>query len=274
MEQALVLGDTTFNCYRAGTGPATLIFVHCSGGSHREWRLAKADYSQRFTVIAPDILGYGANPTWNTPTNPYGVDDLDLLRSLIPDGPYHLIGHSYGGILALETARRAFAGSFRPPESLFLIEPPAAYLLRDSAKHWALFQRVSGQCFSAMAQNNDAKAARAFMGFWIGHLPWLLTPRKQKRRLEAAMNKVAFDLNVLATQQTTFTDHAIITCPTTLISGTRSPEIAQTLVKRLCKHLPQARHREIKGAGHMSPYTHPQVVKELLDEHMGWVGYR
>lgn len=272
MEQTIALGDSTFNCYRAGTGPATLIFVHCSGGSHRQWRFALRDYSENFQVIAPDLMGYGANPLWTSPANPYSVTDMDLVRSLIPDGPYHLIGHSCGAMLALESARRAFAGDFRAPESVFLIEPPAVYLLRNSAKDWALFQRVSAKCIQAVTQNNYAKAARAFMGFWIGHLPWLLTPRKQKRRLEATMAKVAYEFEILSTLQGSFSDHTTITCPVTLISGTRSPEMAQTVVKRLSEQLPQARHREIKGAGHMSPYTHPQTVKELLDEHMGWVG--
>lgn len=272
MEETVGVGDAEFNCYRAGSGPA-LIFVHCSSGSHREWRFALPDCSRHFEVIAPDLLGYGANPAWTSSANPYSVDDMDLLRSLIPNGPYHLIGHSYGALLALETARRACAGAgaFRPPESLFLIEPPAAYLLRDSAKHWALFKRVSSKCIKAVATNDYAKAARAFMGFWIGHLAWLLTPRRQKSRLEATMAKVAFDLEVLATLQPTFSDHAVITCPVTLVSGSRSPEMAQTLVKHLAQHLRNVRHREIKGAGHMSPYTHPEAVKRLLDEHLEWV---
>lgn len=193
------------------------------------------------------------------------------MRSLIPDGPYHLIGHSCGAVLALETARKAFTGAFHPPESLFLIEPPAAYLLRDSAKNWALFERVSRQCRNAIAANNHAKAARIFMGFWIGHLPWLLTPRGQKRRLEATMAKVSYEFKMLATLQGTFSDHAVITCPTTLVTGDRSPEMAQTVVKRLAQHLPNARLQEIRGAGHMSPYTHPQVVKGLLERHLKWV---
>lgn len=271
MEHTIRIGDANLNCYRAGSGPA-LIFVHCSSGSLREWRFALTDCSRKFQVIAPDLLGYGANPAWTAPVNPHSVDDLDILRALASDGPYHLIGHSCGGVLALETARRAFAGAFRPPESIFLIEPPAAYLLRDSAKHWALFERVSSKCTNAVQENNYARAARVFMGFWIGHFPWLLTPRWQKRRLEATMAKVAYELDMLASMQSTFADHAIITCPVTLVSGTRSPEMAQTLVKHLAQHLPNVRQREIKGAGHMSPYTHPDQVKELLEEHLGLVG--
>lgn len=271
MQTTLHIGDAEFNCYRAGSGPA-LIFVHCSSGSHREWRFTLQDCSHNFEVIAPDLLGYGANPPWTSPVNPYSVDDLQLLRSLIPDGPYHLIGHSCGAVLALETARRAFSGAFRPPESVLLIEPPATYLLRDSARHWALFQQVSGRCISAIDDNNFAKAARIFMGFWIGHLPWLLTPRWQKRRIAATMAKVAYEFAMLGTLSHRFDDHAVLTCPVTLISGTRSPELAKTLVKRLIPHLPNVRHREIKGAGHMSPYTHPRDVKRLLDEHLEWVG--
>ncbi|MCR6652469.1 MAG: alpha/beta hydrolase [Cellvibrionaceae bacterium] len=83
------------------------------------------------------------------------------------------------------------------------------------------------------------------------------------------MAKVAYEFEMLATLQSTFTDHTVITCPTTLITGTRSPEMAQTVAKRLAQHLPNARPQEIKGAGHMSPYTHPEAVKELLDGHLG-----
>lgn len=273
METTIRVGDAQVNCYRAGTGPA-LIFVHCSSGNHKEWRFALQDCSHDFDVIAPDLLGYGANPPWSSPANPYSVDDLELLRSLISDAPYHLIGHSCGAVLALETARRAFTGAFRAPESVFLIEPPATYLLRDSVKHWTLFQKVSGKCISAVEDNDFAKAARIFMGFWIGHLPWLFTPRWQKRRIASTMAKVAYEFAMLGTLAHHFTDHAILTCPTTLVSGTRSPELAQTLVNGLVQHLPNVRHREIKGAGHMSPYTHPNEVKRLLDEHLGWVTSR
>jgi len=130
---------------------------------------------------------------------------------------------------------------------------------------------VSGKCLRAVNDKDYRKAARAFMGFWIGHLPWLLTPRWQKRRLEATMAKVAYEFKMLASINHTFSEHTVITCPVTLVSGTRSPEMAQTLVKRLAQHLPNVRQREIISPGHMSPYTHPEKVKRLLDEHLEWV---
>lgn len=109
------------------------------------------------------------------------------------------------------------------------------------------------------------------MGFWIGHLPWFFAPRWQKQRMASAMTKIAYELAILDSVSHRFDDHRIVDCPVTLISGSRSPAIVRTLNQHLQTHLPNARHLTIKGAGHMSPYTHPQAVKRLLDEHLGWV---
>lgn len=271
MESLRSLGDTTFRCYEAGDGAETVIFVHCSSGSYKEWRFALADYQRKFHVLAPDLLGYGANPTWPSPVNPYSVDDFALLLSLIPkDRPFHLVGHSYGAILCLEIARR-LALQGQQPASLFLIEPPAAYALRNLSSHWSTFLKVSGKCRSAVAQGYFAKAARAFMGYWIGPLGWLLAPRQQKSKIIASMGKVAYEFSLLYDNPTTFKDYAILTCPTTLVSGSRSPRMVAAINEGFLAHLRRARHKLIKGAGHMCPYTHSAEVKELLDKHMGWV---
>jgi len=264
------LGDTTFRCYEAGDGETTVIFVHCSSGSYKEWRFALEDYSRNNKVIAPDLLGYGANPIWPSPVNPHSVDDVALLHSLIPkDRPYHLIGHSYGAVICLEAARQ-LASEARPPASLFLIEPPAVYLLRNSSTHWATFLKVSSKCRSAVAQGYFAKAARAFMAYWIGHWAWLLTPRQQKSKIIASMGKVAYEFSLLYEKEATFADYSLLICPTTLVSGSRSPRMVTALNASLLTHLPKARHKLIKGAGHMSPYTHSHIVRELLDEHLNW----
>ena len=61
MEQQRHLADTTFNCYSTGEGPV-LIFVHCSSASYKEWRFLFDLYRERYQIVAPDLLGYGANP--------------------------------------------------------------------------------------------------------------------------------------------------------------------------------------------------------------------
>lgn len=51
---------------------------------------------------------------------------VNALRTLVPSGPFHLAGHSYGGWVALEMARQMEALG-RPPASLFMLDsrPPA-----------------------------------------------------------------------------------------------------------------------------------------------------
>ena len=46
--------------YAEGSGPA-LILVHGIASSSRTWRQVMPRLAQRFTVIAPDLLGHGAS---------------------------------------------------------------------------------------------------------------------------------------------------------------------------------------------------------------------
>jgi acyl-CoA synthetase (AMP-forming)/AMP-acid ligase II/thioesterase domain-containing protein/acyl carrier protein len=46
---------------------------------------------------------------------------LDIIQGFYPDGPFHLLGHSFGGIIAYEMAQ-ILVGMGKPPESLTMID--------------------------------------------------------------------------------------------------------------------------------------------------------
>jgi pimeloyl-ACP methyl ester carboxylesterase len=88
------------------TGPA-IVLTHGWGADHRDWSYIIRDLPQDVRIVAWDLPGLGAS------TEPSGNDfsvramagDLDSVVSSI-DGPVFLVGHSIGGILNLEYARR------------------------------------------------------------------------------------------------------------------------------------------------------------------------
>lgn len=272
MEQIRPLAETQFNCFHTGVGPL-LIFVHCSSANHKQWRFLIEEFRGRFEVLAPDLLGYGGNAPWPAAENPYSVGDVELIESLLPaDRPYHMIGHSYGAALTLEVARRAFVSASNPPQSLFLIEPVAASLVRDRhLRSWREFMRVSAACIRAVERQQIRRAAAIYMGYWIGHLRWLLAPRKYKSRIVATMHKVAYEFKTLLQLAQETTEHHAISCPLTLVVGTRSPHSMRVVAESLISQIPNGRQEWIRGAGHMSPFTHPERVKERVKAHLDWV---
>jgi pimeloyl-ACP methyl ester carboxylesterase len=97
-----------------------VIFVHGGGsGGAANFQRQKA-LAERWTLLLPDRLGYGRSPS-------IGVKDFErdapYIADLLGDGA-HLVGHSYGGIVALYAA----ALRTQAVRSLVVIEPPAFQL--------------------------------------------------------------------------------------------------------------------------------------------------
>ncbi len=88
----------------AGEGPA-LVLIHGLTGSSTTWREVMPDLAERFTVIAPDLLGHGqsAKPRGDYSLGAFASGIRDLLVALGIDRAT-VIGHSLGGGVALQLA--------------------------------------------------------------------------------------------------------------------------------------------------------------------------
>jgi len=83
-------------------------------------------------VLAPDLIGYGSSAPWPA-DKPFKAEaDLDVLTAIAKKsrGALHLVGHSYGAALALETT--GLLGN--RVKSLTLVEPVSFHLLRQERR--------------------------------------------------------------------------------------------------------------------------------------------
>src|SRR6202789_4735000 len=88
----------------AGSGPAILL-IHGIGDNSTTWNTVQAKLAQRFTVIAPDLLGHGRSdkPRADYSVAGYANGMRDLLSVLGVDR-VTVVGHSLGGGVAMQFA--------------------------------------------------------------------------------------------------------------------------------------------------------------------------
>ena len=114
----------------AGSGP-TVMLVHSSVSGARQWRRLIDDLKADFHVRAVNLFGYGTTPQWPMGT-PQSLDDQALLvETALPDdsAPICLVGHSFGGAVAMKVALRLSGRVAK----LVLLETNPFYLLKQAA---------------------------------------------------------------------------------------------------------------------------------------------
>ncbi len=118
------VGDHRLHVQMSGAGAWTVVFESGIAASSLTWRLVQDEVAKFARVCVYDRAGLG----WSDPVrSPRAIANIlgDLRAMLAAAGissPYILVGHSFGGLLALEYAAQHRDG----PAGLLLVDPLAA----------------------------------------------------------------------------------------------------------------------------------------------------
>jgi pimeloyl-ACP methyl ester carboxylesterase len=249
---------------------ATVIALHCSLGSGRQWtRLAEA-LGGGYRMIAPDLSGYGRHLA--RPVTPVTLaDEVSLLGEQLEaaDGPIHLVGHSYGGAVAFKMATaEPWVGRIR---SLTLIEPVLPTLLCDNATDRRLhdvFAEMERQIYLDLWNGMYMEALDRFLAFWSGSAPPETLPGEARLRMIEHIEKVAYDFTAILGEHNVAEAAAALRVPTLLVSGGTSPYMTQRVVGRLAEIIPGAETRHLTTAGHMLPISHAKHINPDIVGHI------
>jgi pimeloyl-ACP methyl ester carboxylesterase len=221
-------------------------------------------------VAAPDLFGYGAAGPW-TGRGAFTLSkEAAPIHSLIArlGEPVHLVGHSYGGAVALHIALT------RPElvQSLTLIEPVAFHLLRggDRFDRLALDEigAVAADVNAALASGDYHRGFGRFVDYWSGPGSWSALPAEKRGFFAAQLGKVALDFHAAFSERTSLDDVRRLDMPVLLMQGGCTPPPPRCVVHRLRSALPRAALKVVQGAGHMLPITHREEVNALVADHL------
>jgi lipase len=97
--------NDALHTYRYGpAGPPRILAIHGLTGHGRRWETLADRYLAEFAIAAPDLLGHGRS-SWAAPwTIEANVAALAALLDAEAAGPITVVGHSFGGGVALSLA--------------------------------------------------------------------------------------------------------------------------------------------------------------------------
>jgi pimeloyl-ACP methyl ester carboxylesterase len=249
--------------HKSGTGPYVLC-LHSSTGSSKQWKALIEKLSGEYTVIAPDLYGYGKSPEWNKNRALELEDEIDLLKPVLDiiHGPFHLVGHSYGAAVAFKLA-------LTHPQrirSLTAYEPVLFNLLfemkeeKTSTEIWM----VSDDVYWLSVDKRYADAGRRFIDYWTGEGSWDKLPKWMQESIEKRMEKVSSDFDATLGNPTPLSAYKKLNVPTLLLYGLQSPQSTQRIAEWIGSELPNAEIRGLLSLGHMGPVTHAENIANII----------
>jgi pimeloyl-ACP methyl ester carboxylesterase len=254
-------------CRVAGEG-SPVVALHASASTGAQWRSLVGYIAGRLRVFTPDLPGYGRS---SPPGAGPGLGpDAAALGALIDriGAPVHLVGHSWGGALALKLA------ATRPEavRSLTVVEPVAFHLLRRAAgpetEAWEEFRALGGATLRQAAEGDAVGAMRGFIDYWNGAGAWDRTSPRLRGFFLRCLPRVLGDFRAILSERAGRDELAAIACPALAVMGLESRAASMRLTEWVARALPRGRLGLVPEAGHLAPLTDPHVVDPMIAAHL------
>lgn len=252
-----------------GDGPAVL-FLPGSFSTPAAWRALQAHLPPRYRMLSTSLCGYGKTDETRTAKD-YGIEhEVRVVEAVIKRAasPIHLVGHSFGGTVALATALtcdidiRSIATFEASPLALLGEGPPAA--LYDAVR------QVSSS-FEVAHRAGERNAAARIIDFWGGEGTFarLPHPAQDYCRTTAAAN--VLDWHTGFGFEARRADYARLTPPMLVVRGEFANKAMIEMTDALATSVPNVRSAVVEDASHFLIISHARECAVLLSDFLAEV---
>ncbi|MDP1838842.1 MAG: alpha/beta hydrolase [Reyranella sp.] len=255
--------------YREDGSGSPLVLVHGSPGEGRSWARVVPHLKDRFRTICPDLPGYGGSDRLEADEPAGRMDAMGAAVARLVErladslgAPVRLVGHSYGGNIALQAALQVQAGAV---ERIVLLEPVYFRALQLTGDEAALKPAAAHfEDYARRATAGEPEVVRLMIDYWFGDGAFGRMPDPVRGYLSASAARNAIDVRSSFLGTSTAAELAALQCPVMIVDGETSQEIVRSIARALVTLLPNARMEGLAGANHGMLDTHPEAVARLI----------
>ncbi len=255
--QKILANGINLNVQKIGEGPA-LILIHGLASSMGLWAMLDQAKLEGHTIISYDLRGHGASERpAGAHTLSKHVADLSGLMDVLGIDKADLIGHSLGGMIALELA----ATMPDKVRSLTLVSSAVAF---PQPTRDALFEMASSASFGGMNAIVDKLVSLSFSAAFQESNPKVVqTIRHGIKSSDAASIAAACRMVAKIDLQSRL---ALIKCPTEIIVGEQDELSSPALSGALHSGISGSSLHLIADCGHAAPVEQPTAVTGYIAE--------
>jgi len=238
-----------------GAGPRQILLFHGTLSTAAQLdRLAAAIAEPGdVTVHAIDRRGSGSSRLADPRPLDIAVHISDAIAYLDARGigRASLVGVSFGGVVALETAARCA----NHVEAVVAYEPPYGAVADPETLAW--FERLAAETADAHARRGPGAAAETFLRAVAGDAAWDRLPARVRAYLEREGDGALADSGLTGLDPEGL---RMIKAPVTIITGGVSEPFYAPIADALAARIPGARRDTLPAATHTTPLTDPAAA--------------
>lgn len=259
----LVKGDVKIDYTDDGAGDA-VVLVHSSVSGNRQWRALTDALKDRYRVLAINLYGYGETSPWPATAPQTLAAQAELVLAVCDGvgGPVHLVGHSFGGSVALKAAAALGPRVGR----LVLFEPNPFYLLKQHGRAEAYAEAGALRDYVKQfgAAGEWPRVAERFADYWVGDGAWAAMPEKRRAAFTASLMPNFYEWDSMDQEATRVEAWRRVAGEALILRAKDTRRSVREIFDVFREHCPRWSFKEIPAGGHMAPLTHPEAVNPLI----------
>lgn len=247
---------------QVGTGE-TVLFIHGGQEDYRVFMPQLELLKENYKVISYSRKFNYPNENKYYDGIPYSVEseakDLETLINSLEVQSVHLVGHSYGGLVAMEYTHR----NQDRVRSLTLSEPPLVRLKGCGQWYQSAQKGLIENVGQAFKTKDTTVVMKAIFEFFVGADIQEQIPPEVLQSLKDNLGEMEALVNSEDPFPNLSTDFKI---PVMLITAANTMPMLKCINDALVKKMPKATHIHLSDAGHEMWMTHPEILSTHLKD--------